>query len=323
MLEGILWAVGAGVMLGLYALPEKYTKGYSYENTWFLFFLIALVVLPLATAYGLINNFSDILMSLPADVVTVMIATSFLWGVGVQLWSKAINYIGVSLGFSIFIGAVIIIGSVLPFIVGGLPPRNSLVLIMSGLAIILVGIVANGRAGILRKEQVEYKNVVEQLSSGKTVRGILIALVGGLFATGFSFANAVGVKPITEAVVAQGNPEWMSAIAIMFVIYLSGALYVIPYFVIQLCRNNSWSRFRSSYFGKNLGLTFAAFTLGNSGNTVGYAIYNTVSVLLAVLGGILAGEWNKSSLKAQTMLCVALFAMILGVIFIALGNSAA
>lgn len=338
MLEGILWAVGAGVMLGLYALPEKYTKGYSYENTWFLFFLIALVVLPLATAYGLINNFSDILMSLPADVVTVMIAISFLWGVGVQLWSKAINYIGVSLGFSIFIGAVIIIGSVLPFIVDGLPPRNSLVLIMSGLAIILVGIVANGRAGILRKEQVEYKNVVEQLSSGKTVRGILIALVGGLFATGFSFANAVGVKPITEAVVAQGNPEWMSAIAIMFVIYLSGALYVIPYFVIQLCRNNSWSRFRSSYFGKNLGLTFvmaffnytasasfayAAFTLGNSGNTVGYAIYNTVSVLLAVLGGILAGEWNKSSLKAQTMLCVALFAMILGVIFIALGNSAA
>ena len=68
---------------------------------------------------------------------------------------------------------------------------------------------------------------------------------------------------------------------------------------------------------------YAAFTLGNSGNTVGYAIYNTVSVLLAVLGGILAGEWNKSSLKAQTMLCVALFAMILGVIFIALGNSAA
>ena len=68
MLEGILWAVGAGVMLGLYALPEKYTKGYSYENTWFLFFLIALVVLPLATAYGLINNFSDILMSLPAEL---------------------------------------------------------------------------------------------------------------------------------------------------------------------------------------------------------------------------------------------------------------
>lgn len=38
MINGILWAVGAGIMLGLYALPEKYIKGYKYENTWFLFF---------------------------------------------------------------------------------------------------------------------------------------------------------------------------------------------------------------------------------------------------------------------------------------------
>lgn len=41
MINGILWAVGAGIMLGLYALPEKYIKGYKYENTWFLFFFLA------------------------------------------------------------------------------------------------------------------------------------------------------------------------------------------------------------------------------------------------------------------------------------------
>ena len=35
MLGGIIWAVIAGVMLGLYALPEKYVKDYNYENTYF------------------------------------------------------------------------------------------------------------------------------------------------------------------------------------------------------------------------------------------------------------------------------------------------
>ena len=42
MIEGIIWAVAAGVMLGLYALPEKYTREFEYENTWGLFFLITM-----------------------------------------------------------------------------------------------------------------------------------------------------------------------------------------------------------------------------------------------------------------------------------------
>ena len=34
MLIGILWALLAGLMLGLYALPAKYTKDFREENTW-------------------------------------------------------------------------------------------------------------------------------------------------------------------------------------------------------------------------------------------------------------------------------------------------
>lgn len=335
MIEGILWAVGAGIMLGLYALPEKYIKGYKYENTWFLFFFMALIVMPIISGFGLINNFTAVLSSIPLDKLVLMIGCSFLWGVGVQLWSKAINYIGVSLGFSIFIGAVIMIGSALPFIVDGLPSENSLTKILLGLLIILIGIICNGRAGILRKEQKENKNKVEQLSSGKTVRGILIALIGGLFATGFSLANAIGSKPITEAIVNQGNAEWKSAIAIMFIIYLSGAIYVIPFFVFNLTKNKTWGNFKNNHLVHNIQLaivmaflnyaasaafSYAAFSLGTSGNTVGYAIYNTVSVFIAVVGGIIAGEWKSSSSKARLMLYSALFAMIVGVIMIAFGN---
>ena len=39
MLEGIIWAVSNIIMLGLYALPEKFTRNFSYENTWSLFLL--------------------------------------------------------------------------------------------------------------------------------------------------------------------------------------------------------------------------------------------------------------------------------------------
>lgn len=337
MIEGVIWALVAGVMLGLYALPEKFVKGYKYENTWALFFFMALVVFPIIVAFSLIDNFGSILGSLPSDVLTIMVLTSILWGVGVQMWSKAIDYIGVSLGFSIFIGTVILIGSTLPFFVDGVPERNALVYIVTGLIVILLGIVANGRAGILRKESEEKKEHMEELSSGKVARGIIIALVGGIFATGFSLANAVGVAPITQAVVAEGNPEWMSSIAVMFIIYLSGAIYVLPFFAIQLTKNKCWGNFSTVPFKSNFMLisimaifnfaasaifAYAAYNLGDNGNTVGYAIYNTASVLLAVLGGIFAREWSDAPAKAKMFLYSASAAMIIGVILIAMGNGA-
>lgn len=33
MIEGIIWAVFAGIVLGLYALPEKFTREFKFENT--------------------------------------------------------------------------------------------------------------------------------------------------------------------------------------------------------------------------------------------------------------------------------------------------
>ena len=57
MIQGILLAVLAGVMLGFYALPEKFTKEYKYENTWGLYFFIMLLILPILTSLFLIKDF--------------------------------------------------------------------------------------------------------------------------------------------------------------------------------------------------------------------------------------------------------------------------
>lgn len=333
MIQGILFAILAGVMLGFYALPEKFTKDYKFENTWGLYFFIMLFILPILTSLFLINNFGAVLNSVPTDVLLKMAAASFLWGWGVQLWSKAINYIGVSLGFTIFIGSVILVGSVLPFIVDGVPNNEALTFILIGLAIVLVGVAINGRAGMLRNKS--------EMESGKgsvnkMAIGIFIAVFGGLLATGFSFANAVGVGPISTAMLEQGNPASMTSLAIMNIIYVSGGIFVLPFFSIQLTKKNLWSNFSSPFVLRNISMAtimavlcffagvvfaYAATQLGGAGNTVGYAIYNTVSVLVAVVGGLMTKEWGSSSSKAKKLLYLALAAMIIGVVFIAIGNS--
>ncbi|MBN7813377.1 rhamnose/proton symporter RhaT [Algoriphagus sp. H41] len=336
MTEGVLLAVAAGIMLGLYALPEKFTKGFRYENTWSVFFLLTMFVVPIVASMLLIQGFGEIFGTMPAELWIKMGLASFLWGIGVMMWSRAINYIGLSLGFSIFIGTVILIGSLLPFLVDGLPDTDSLVLIVSGILVVLLGIILKGRAGLLREKD-ERSSKADQSQKGKAnmSTGILIAVVGGLLATGFSYANAVGRPYLHEASQAQGNADWVTAVAVMFPIFISGGVVMTAYFAYQLTQKKAWEGFKTSAFASNFLwillmavfhyaasalFAFAAFKLGDSGNTVGYAIYNTACVVTAIVSGIITKEWISASPKAKRLLYAGVACMVLGILVIAAGN---
>ncbi|WP_341226313.1 L-rhamnose/proton symporter RhaT [uncultured Arcticibacterium sp.] len=329
MLTGILFALFAGLTLGLYALPEKFTKDFEFENTWGLFFAINMLIVPPLAAFVFVDGLGEIVTSLPLKVLWGMAIGGILWGVGVMMWGKAINYVGLSLGFSIFIGTVILVGSLIPFAVNGLPENNVFLTILAGIVVVLFGVIFNGKAGMLREK--------EGLSEKKSMfTGILIAIIGGLLATGFSYANAVGGEAISLASEAQGNASWVASVIIMLIIYLSGALFVIPYFVIQLSKKSLWAKFSTAALGKNIGLAsimavlnfvagvafaYSAYLLGKIGGTVGYAIYNAVSVGVAMFSGLITGEWQSASGVAKRYLYMGLAAMITGVVLIALGNS--
>ncbi len=339
MIEGVVWAIFAGLMLGLYALPEKFTKDFKYENTWSLFFLLTMFAVPVIASTTLINGFGEIFSSMPSDILFKMALASFLWGTGVMMWGKAINHIGLSLGFSLFIGTVILIGSLLPFLVDGLPPVQALTLILTGLLVVLIGVFANGKAGLIREKDEQKASPDDpdgQTTKGSMALGIFIAVFGGLLATGFSYANAVGRPFLHMASQQQGNADWITAVAVMFPIFISGGVAMTAYFIWQLSKKGAWSNFKTSYFGKNFYLilimavfhyaasavfAFAAFQLGNAGNTVGYAIFNTACVATAILSGIITKEWVQASPRAKRFLYTGLACMVIGIVIVAIGNS--
>ena len=339
MITGVLFAIIAGLLLGLYALPEKFTKDFEFENTWSMFFAINTFVVPNIAAFLLIDGFSEVLAAIPTDVLMTMIVCSILWGIGAMMWGKAINYIGLSLGFSIFIGTIILVGSLLPFIQVGLPETNVFLTILAGLAIVLVGVMANGRAGILRQkdEATEVtKTTTEEKSGGSVITGILIAVIGGLLATGFSYAYAAGGQIIDAASQAQGNEAWKSAVAVMYVIYMAGGVAIAIYFAQQLTAKKLWGKFKTPFLGKNIVLTtimgvfnfaasvvfaYSGFKLGKElGGTVGYAIFNTACVVTAIVSGLITKEWVNASSKAKNFLYLGLACMVGGIIVIAYSN---
>ena len=88
MLIGILWALLAGLMLGLYAIPGKYTKDFREENTWGLFFMLTMFVVPiLATlvimkGVGEIYGTPEVRAILPQMVITSVLSPGNTCAVG-------------------------------------------------------------------------------------------------------------------------------------------------------------------------------------------------------------------------------------------------
>ena len=91
MTEGVIWAILAGLMLGLYALPEKFTKGFTFENTWGLFFMLTMFVVPVICFTYFDQRVGQVFGAVPTDVLVKMAIASFLWGIGVMMWGKLLT----------------------------------------------------------------------------------------------------------------------------------------------------------------------------------------------------------------------------------------
>ena len=337
MVIGIVAAVIAGVMLGLYALPGKYVKDFQEENKWSLFFLLTMFVVPLLTTFALMKGVGEIYSGLETGDLIGMIVASLFWGVGVMMWGKAIDYIGLSLGFSLFIGTVLLVGTCIPFFVSGMPPAQIANLIFTGLGLILLGVFFNGSAGIVReKDELKLESDKQDDEAAKprksATTGIAIAIIGGLLATGFAYANTVGRPPLDTLSQAQGNAPWMTALAVMLPIFLSGGVIMTGYFGWQLTQKKAWGSFKTPALGKNTLLIFvmaffhyaasaifayAASMLGEGGDAIGYAIFNTACVDTAIISGLAVGEWTKASGKAKMLLYGSLLCMVGGVLVLA------
>ncbi len=334
MLIGTLWALLAGLILGMYALPTKFVKDYEYENTWGMFFLLTMFVVPLAATYLLLNGVGEIYATMSAGKFWAVILASFFWSVGVIFWGKAIDHIGISLGFSIFIATVILVGTILPIFIEGFPALKALLMILLGIVFILLGIVCYGRAGILKERE---QNAAVPTSDKKSMlTGIIIAILGGLFATGFSAANTIIRPEIIDNVRRLGNPEWMTAVAVMFPIFLTGGVVSVTFFTIQLSKKGLWKKFATPALGKNFILilimasfhygasvifAYSAFRLGALGNSVGYAIFNSASVITAVVVGLMTKEWENVSSATLKWLYGAIGFMVVGIVVIAYANT--
>ena len=132
-----------------------------------------------------------------------------------------------------------------------------------------------------------------------------------------------------------GNAPWVAGLSTWTLVFLGGMISSVGYTVFLLCKNKTWGGFKNEGTRRNLSFAFimavghfacifflgvGGWKLGPLGLSVGFAIFQSGSLLIGNGLGFLTGEWEGASDRSKRWLFIGLGIVILGIIIVSVGN---
>jgi L-rhamnose-H+ transport protein len=326
---GLLLTMAAGLLSGNCMLPMKFARRWPWENTWLVFSIVSLLILPWALALALLDHVGGVYAALPASAFAAPLCFGAGWGIAQVLFGLSITRLGMALGYAIIVGLGALLGTLVPLFI-----RNREViatgrgtLILSGVAIMVLGIAVSACAGKARE------GAGVRAAGGGYAAALAVAVLCGLLAPMLNYAFAFG-QGIAKEAVRQGASPQAAGYAVWPIALLGGLIPNAAYSFWLLSRNGTWKRFRGVWrpdvwFGCLMGvLWMGAFAiygvssvyLGALGTSVGWALFQIFMIMTANLSGVMTGEWKDAPPAAKRGLWVGLALLAIATAVIAVGN---
>ena len=229
---GIGWHIlGAGMAASFYAPIEK-VKKWSWETTWAIAGLFSWILLPIGVSLILLPHFGGFYASQDPHLLLKIALFGAMWGVGNVSYGLTMRHLGMSLGIGVAIGVVLVVGTLVPPLMHGqaasLFDTRSGLLTIAGILVALIGIAIISWAG--HKKEVQLKGHLQEFNVG---RGLLLAVMCGIFSSGMSFAIDAA-QPMQAAALKVGvNPLYAALPSYVFIMG-GGALVNLAYCFIRL-----------------------------------------------------------------------------------------
>ena len=311
---GLLLGLVSGVMTGSFSLPMKKTTRWSWEATWLIWSVCALLIIPWVIAFvtvpDVLNVFSD--AKIP-DMLLVFVF-GLCWGLGAVFFGQSIAMIGISLSFALCIGLASALGALIPMLkdpqvfqtAGG-------VWSTIGIAVMITGVAVCAIAGHFKEKQMkpvaDDEPVTQEPASkpaGSMMLGLLLATLGGIFSSMLNFAfNFSG--SIKEAALSLGASEVSASDPVWAITLLGGLTINVVYCSFLLFRNKTWGDYKKPQTGSHWFLAAlmgaiwmpsialygrAAVLMGNLGGSAGWGLYMGIIILISNFWGFVTGEWQ-------------------------------
>jgi L-rhamnose-H+ transport protein len=328
---GIALTLFAGVLSGTCMLPMKFARGWAWENTWLVFSVVSLCVLPWSLALILVQDLPRVYSALPVSQIALPLLLGAGWGIAQVLFGISISRLGMALGYAIIVGLGALLGTLVPLFVGN---RSVLgtgrgTFIVGGLAVMVLGIVVSARAGHLRN-----RSGSGHAERGSYLSALTLAILCGLMAPMLNYAFVFG-QPIADEAVRVGSSQQSAGYTVWPIALTGGLLPNVAYSVYRLQRNHTWKHFRGFWLLKAwpsglMGLlwmgAFAIYGvgsvyLGDLGTSVGWALFQIFMILTANVSGVFVGEWNFAPPSARRTLWIGLTLLAIATSVVAASNA--
>ena len=297
-------------------LPLKLNRKWRWENTWFIFSLVSLVVLPWALALSFVHHLFQAYMGMTASQFETPILFGFGWGIAQVLFGISIQRLGLALAYAIVVGLGTLLGTLVPLFVQHRAQvgRTFLIEVLAGIAIMLAGITLSAWAGHIREHGRE--PVAGRSSLGRYRAAVFVAVLCGILAPMLNYSFAFG-QDIAAAAVRLGNSPARAAYSVWPIGLAGGFLPNIGYSIYLLRRNRTGVLFQSyspdvfwailmaiMWMGAFALYGMSASYLGRFGTSIGWGLFQIFMIMTATLSGLFTGEWNLAPRSAKTLLAL-------------------
>ncbi len=299
-----------GFLQGSFALPMKRMTRWRWENTWLVYSVAGLLVLPWVMVFLTVPHFCRVLAGTSGAVIAEVVLFGFGWGVGSTLFGQGILRVGMALTFAIVLGITASLGSLLPLIV--MHPEQLITrqgyFLMGGLAIVILGIVVCSVAGHRREK--ELSSQTTQRGGANFWLGLVICILSGIFSAMLNFSFVFG-KDLQTAALAAGSSRAMSSNLIWALALGAGFLANAGYCIYLLGKKHTWGVLTQADISANywvgailmgavwfFGIAFygmGATGMGDLGAVLGWPLFMAMNITAANVWGAATGEWRGAS----------------------------
>jgi L-rhamnose-H+ transport protein len=333
VVSGLAVVVLAGILNGSFAAPMKRMTGWRWENSWLVFAVSGLLVIPWIVTFATVPNVAGVYTAASPSVLTKVVLFGLLWGIGATLFGLGISRVGMALGFALILGITASFGSLLPLAIlhaDQLLAKRGLALV-AGTVVMLLGLVFLALAGHARERD---SGPGTGVRSGFTL-GLIICIFSGMFSSMLNFSFVFGDELRVRAL-QYGAGTGMAANPIWALTVTGGFVANFIYCVYLLNRNRTWGVFQEGspvanwplgismgllWFGGTVIYGVGATSLGTLGGVVGWPIFMTIDIIAALFWGAVTGEWKGASRRALLYNWVGVGVLLVAIAVISAGNA--
>jgi hypothetical protein len=96
----------SGIPNGSFALPMKYARHWKWENTWSVFSVVGILILPWFMAFRFVPHLNRVYQSVPGRVIVWALLFGLLWGISHVTFGLSLVAVGMAVAVSVMSGLV-------------------------------------------------------------------------------------------------------------------------------------------------------------------------------------------------------------------------